>query len=574
MTLAILQVKPGIQRDGTDLDSDTYVDGQWVRFQRGRPKKMGGYRRIADNINGPVNGTHVWNRQSTNLITLFSGSGIEQVQVNNDFIGATIYDRTPSAWVTGNDYVWQYSTLFDAAAGSNKTLLIAHASHSMDSIDDGTAADVYYGDADGNGQMTAMGSEWQVSGGIVAASPYLIAYGSDGKVIWSNANEPRNATTGDAGTARVTDKKIVKGLPIRGTGRSPSVLLWSLDSLILMSYIGGQAIFNFNTITNQISVLSTNSIIEYDGMFFWAGLDRFMVYNGQVQEVPNNTNLNYFYDRLNFKQRQKVFALKVPRYGEIWWFFPTGDSEDCNNVVIYNVREKTWYDTVLNRTSGSSAQTVRNPVMVDSTPRDDTIRLRLTSVTGQFLIGDIVTGAFSGATGRVTKVVGTTIYLTDVVGIFRGNPSEGISSANGSASTTAMDAVSQYSAWVHEVGKNKIEGDNELSIRSHIETCDISLATGATGVGSAAPVDAYTRLSRVEPDFILVGPLTMNIMNQKTAQSPVVPSRDYIINSDTPLITAKEQGRVMRIKFTSDALNGDFEMGKILVDIDSGDVKV
>ena len=39
-----LQIKPGIQRDGTIFDAPTYVDGRWVRFQRGRPRKMGGYR--------------------------------------------------------------------------------------------------------------------------------------------------------------------------------------------------------------------------------------------------------------------------------------------------------------------------------------------------------------------------------------------------------------------------------------------------------------------------------------------------------------------------------------------------
>jgi hypothetical protein len=38
-----LQIKPGIQRDGTQFAAPTYVDGQWVRFQNGLPRKMGGY---------------------------------------------------------------------------------------------------------------------------------------------------------------------------------------------------------------------------------------------------------------------------------------------------------------------------------------------------------------------------------------------------------------------------------------------------------------------------------------------------------------------------------------------------
>ena len=45
-----LDTKPGIQRDGTTLDRDFYQDGEWVRFQRGRPRKIGGYREMTSQI--------------------------------------------------------------------------------------------------------------------------------------------------------------------------------------------------------------------------------------------------------------------------------------------------------------------------------------------------------------------------------------------------------------------------------------------------------------------------------------------------------------------------------------------
>ena len=34
--------EPGIQRDGTQFDTRRCIDGQWVRFYKGRPKKIGG----------------------------------------------------------------------------------------------------------------------------------------------------------------------------------------------------------------------------------------------------------------------------------------------------------------------------------------------------------------------------------------------------------------------------------------------------------------------------------------------------------------------------------------------------
>ena len=93
--------------------------------------------------------------------------------------------------------------------------------------------------------------------------------------------------------------------------------------------------------------MSSQCVIEYDGIYYWCGVDRFLMFNGVVREVPNSLNLNWFYDNLNFNQRQKVFAVKVPRWGEIWWCYPRGNATECTHAVIYNVRENTWYDCEL-----------------------------------------------------------------------------------------------------------------------------------------------------------------------------------------------------------------------------------
>ena len=54
-----LVTKPGIQRDGTLTDSMNYRDGQWVRFQRGRPRKILGYKEITAYLAGPSRGIYV-----------------------------------------------------------------------------------------------------------------------------------------------------------------------------------------------------------------------------------------------------------------------------------------------------------------------------------------------------------------------------------------------------------------------------------------------------------------------------------------------------------------------------------
>jgi len=201
-----------------------------------------------------------------------------------------------------------------------------------------------------------------VSGGVFTVGNYAVSYGSAGYVQW---NAIANNLTGGTDEDFITAQKIVKGLPVRGGG-VPAGLLWSLDFLLVMSLnAGGTPIWDFDTI-GEISVMSSRGIIEYDGVFYWAGVDRFMAYNGVVREIPNQFNVNFFFDNLNFEQRQKVFAYKVPRFGEIWWFFPYGDSEECNHAVIYNLRENCWYDTEipnLGRSDGLYAKVYFKPFL-------------------------------------------------------------------------------------------------------------------------------------------------------------------------------------------------------------------
>ncbi len=359
---------PGIKRDGTALDGHFYTDGEWVRFQRGKPKKIGGYRAITSKLTGPVRGVHMYPKQTQRVIHTGSPTNLEAMLIDDNGLGASIYDRTPAALVARTDYLWQFDTFFDQA-GSNTTVLLAHPGRNLTSLDNDVVTPVYYGDVKGTSPLVSLGQS--VDGGVVSLQPYVALYGSGGLVKTCSANELTNFTTGDSNEANVSATKIVKGLPVRGASQSPSALLWSLDSVIRMSFVGQPAVFRFDPVAGQSSILSSSSIIEYDGIFYWLGVDRFLLFNGLIRELPNQMNINWFFDNLNYTHRQKVWAQKVPRYGEIWWYYPRGESTECNDAIIYNIRENTWYDVTNSRSSGFFSQVFRFPVMADSNPEED-----------------------------------------------------------------------------------------------------------------------------------------------------------------------------------------------------------
>lgn len=373
--------KPGIKRDGTQFDGGNYVDGRWCRFQRGRPRKIGGYRSISEFFQGPIR--TILMHPDNDITRLYVGSTtqLEYSDLSNDGVGAGIGNRTPIDFVPSDDNIWTFAEMWDAG-GSGQSVLFAHAAPNLTSIASTTNELVWYGDIAGSDPLTNCGapdtndgSGTGVSGGVLVAAPYGIVYGNDGFYANCVPNTPNDWSSTGSNQANVTKQKIVYGSNTRGgAGASPAFLLWSLDSVLRATFVGGGPVFDFDTISSQSSVLSSRSFIEYDGIWFWAGLGRFLMYTGVVQELQNDMNINWFFDNLNWNQRQKVWATKVQRYGEIWFWFPYGDSEDCNAAIIFNVRENgIWYDTGLgtgateiSRVHGYYAQVFRWPVWADA----------------------------------------------------------------------------------------------------------------------------------------------------------------------------------------------------------------
>ena len=222
----VLQPQPGIKRDGTLLEGEFCSDGQWVRFQRGRAKKMGGYRRITDALTGPVRKFLVWSRKDINSLISFSQSRIETLLVDNSFVGNAIKNRTPTGFVSHADNLWTADTQYDDAVGTTGTIILAHCSRALSNIDDDTASKPYWALASSDSSAFAeISGAPSVSGGVFSVAPYTVVHGSDGFVGWSDANQPQVWNSGDAGSDRVTGAKVVAGLPMR-SGQL-AALLWS-----------------------------------------------------------------------------------------------------------------------------------------------------------------------------------------------------------------------------------------------------------------------------------------------------------------------------------------------------------
>jgi hypothetical protein len=650
-----LDTKPGIQRDGTTFDADAYTDGSWVRFQRGRPRKIGGYREIVDDLAGPSRGIYLNPQQNFNNVFNGYSGGLQVLPISNTGTGSGITDITLTGFTASANNLWQFDTFFDGT-GSGNNLLLAHPGQNLTLIDNNVNTPVLGGSITGTslsqigiftavaatitsglttitmsaantqigaGQLvtgtgipsgatvvsiasttltisapaTANGSsitltfnnQVSVSGGVVTLHPYVFVYGNDGLIKNCSAGNVNDWVSADANEVSVATGKIVQGLPVRGGSNAPSGLFWSLDSLIRVSYIGGAGtppqFWRYDLISSQSSILSSQSVIEYDGVYYWCGVDRFLLYNGVVKEIPNNFNQNYFFDNLNYAQREKVWVTKVPRFGEIWWFYPSGTATECNNAVIYNVRENVWYDAGFalgaQRSAGYFSQVFPFPVSSDWNVNATGGILTATitnggsaytngTYTNQALTG----GAGTGATANITVAGGivTAVVINGHGANYAIGNTLSASIAGGAGFILTVNTLMSFvSLFQNEIGTDKIVGALSVAIASYFETSDLGLVTGGPSQPSPVGENRWLRLERVEPDFIQSGDMELYVTGRPFAQIADETTGPYTFSPSTGKIDMREQRRELRLKFVSNVAGGDYQVGKVLLDADVGD---
>jgi hypothetical protein len=279
----VVQIKslPGIKRDGTKFEGDQYVDGSWVRFQRGLPRKIWGYRSANKYLRGIPRALHAYTQDQLTYIHAGSANLIERLYMDGTYNTSIIYDRTPGTLTQSDGNMWQFDVATETDVLGNFTnKIIAQVAPNLNCICNSDGGQLFIGDLIGTAaltEVTNLPTGYSLTGGVVSLQPYTFIFGNDGYVAWSVPGDPADYTGFGAGAANITGQKIVKGMPLRGgPGNSPSGLFWSADSILRASFVGGDAVFQFDTISTQSSIMSANSVIEYDGIFFWVGSDRFL----------------------------------------------------------------------------------------------------------------------------------------------------------------------------------------------------------------------------------------------------------------------------------------------------------
>jgi len=128
------------------------------------------------------------------------------------------------------------------------------------------------------------------------------------------------------------------------------ILVWTDTTLYSLQYLGTTDVFGLQQLADNISIISPRAAATANNITYWFGTDKFYAYSGQVQTLPCTVR-EYVYKDLNYGQANQIVSGTNEGFNEIWWFYPSADSNWNNRYVVYNHFQQLWFFGSLGRTA-------------------------------------------------------------------------------------------------------------------------------------------------------------------------------------------------------------------------------
>jgi len=175
---------------------------------------------------------------------------------------------------------------------------------------------------------------------IGTQDPLIIRFSSQ-----ESPTEWQSLATNTAGELRLgSGSEIVTAIETR-----QQVLVFTDVSLHSMQFLGPPFTFGINALSENITIAGPLAAIAIEDMVFWMGQNEFYMYAGSVQRIPCTVR-DYVFSDFNEGQIEKVTASTNSAFSEIWWFYPSANSDECDRYVVYNYEQKIWYYGTMPRT--------------------------------------------------------------------------------------------------------------------------------------------------------------------------------------------------------------------------------
>jgi hypothetical protein len=299
-------------------------------------------------------------------------------------------------------------------------------------------------------------------------------------IRWASQDQPNNWTpqvTNSAGFLRVSRGSAI----VCAVATRQEILVFTEGTLSSLQFLGTTDVFGLQELSDNISILSPRSVATVNNTAYWFGHDKFYAYGGRVETLPC-TIRNHIFQNLNYEQADQIVCGTNEGWNEIWWFYPTADSQVNNAYAIYNHLEKIWYYGTIDRTAWSDSSLREYPQALTATYFTGAISGTTLTVTGS-VVGFLQVGSVISGTG---VAIGTTITALGT-----GLGGAGTYTVNISQLVVQTAMTGDSVIYNHEQGLD----DNILPMNSYIASSDFDLVDG----------DQYILTKRIIPDINFQG---------------------------------------------------------------------
>jgi hypothetical protein len=186
-------------------------------------------------------------------------------------------------------------------------------------------------------------------------------------IRWASQDNPFNWTettdgTSSAGSIRVSrGSRIIRAIPTR-----QEILTITDSHLFTLQFTGTAEVFTLQEYADNISIAGSRAVISANNVTFWMGQDKFYAYTGRVETLPTTLRNQVFSD-INLDAGYSIIAGTNEGWNEVWWMYPSANSNYPNRYVIFNYNEKIWYYGNIDRT-GWLDSPLRNYPLAVNTP--------------------------------------------------------------------------------------------------------------------------------------------------------------------------------------------------------------
>jgi len=176
-----------------------------------------------------------------------------------------------------------------------------------------------------------------------------------------NPTEWRALPTTTAGELRIgTGSEIIGAIQTK-----QQVVVFTDVSVHAMQYIGDPFTLGLQEVSSSVSIISPNAMAAVGDTVFWMGKNDFYAYDGAVVQIPCDVK-EYVFSGLNIQQQLKVYAGHSSSFSEVWWFYPSSNSQENDSYVVYNYEQKIWYYGILARTAWQDRNVLSFPTAIST----------------------------------------------------------------------------------------------------------------------------------------------------------------------------------------------------------------